>query len=257
MPQTAVRIIGDPSASGPLVITCEHASNRVEPPLLADLDDCRWLDSHWGWDIGAAAVSEELARLSNSVGVLADFSRLVCDPNRDPTDATWIRTEVEGSALGFNAGIDEAERIRRLRRYYDPYHHVVDSVLGERLAHSGDVLLLSVHSFTPHFGTESRSMEVGILFADYEPVARRLAAQLDQEGFVVALNEPYSGLEGLIFAANRHGREHGVIYLEIELRQDLIGTASDAIAVAGKVWRALDRLRLRRMPRETVAKATR
>ena len=65
-------------------------------------------------------------------------------------------------------------------------------------------------------------MEIGVLFDSYDAVAQRLAEQFELQGFVTALNEPYSGLKGMMTVARRHGTAHGVIYLELELRQDLI-----------------------------------
>ena len=60
------------------------------------------------------------------------------------------------------------------------------------------------------------------------------------EGFDTALNAPYSGKDGLIHAARHHGREQGVVYLELEVRQDLIDDAEKADAVGERIARALE-----------------
>ena len=232
-----------------MVITCEHASPAIPAPLVAEAADLPWLETHWAYDIGAATVSRRLADRRECVAVLSTFSRLVCDPNRDATDPTWIRTEVEGHALGFNQGVDAAERERRRTHYHDPYHAVIDELLAQRTPSGADVPLLSIHSFTPVYEGEDRSMEVGILFDRYQPIAERLALELGREGFTTALNAPYSGMDGLIFAAQRHGQAHNVVYLELEVRQDLIGDEASAIAVADRIGAALDRLQVRQRPR--------
>ena len=82
-------------------------------------------------------------------------------------------------------------------------------------------------------------MEVGVLFDDHEAHAERLVAALAGEGFAVARNEPYSGFAGLIYSARRHGRAHGVVYLELEVRSDLIASAGRARATAERIARAL------------------
>ena len=46
-------------------------------------------------------------------------------------------------------------------------------------------------------------MDVGVLFDPYEPVARRFRDEIAAEGLKVALNEPYSGRNGLMYAAMR------------------------------------------------------
>lgn len=234
----AVSICGDLSAPGKLVITCEHASSRVPPPLCPTIEDREWLATHYGFDIGAAEVVRELARRTNSLGILAQFSRLVCDANRHASHPEWICLEIEGYAPSFNRHLDSSERIRRRRTYYDPYHEAVDRLLA--LHDPDDVLLVAVHSFTPRLGQEVREMEIGVLFDQHESLARDLARLIgEQTGYHTALNQPYSGFDGMIYSVCRHGQELGVPYLEVEVRQDLVDTVTGARVVAGQLAGAL------------------
>lgn len=228
-----------------MVVTCEHASARIPRPLRTSAADRRWLDSHWALDIGAASVARELVRRTESIGILARFSRLVCDANR-PIDADfWIREQIENHALSFNDALTDAERARRRDTYWESYHDTVDQQLAHALDSGSDVLLLAVHSFTPELEDEKRDMELGILFDRYDAVAKRLAGLLRDADFRTALNEPYSGLSGMIFAAQRHGTMHGVVYLEIEIRQDLIPTPAAARRVGRRIANALGHLGVR------------
>lgn len=229
--------IGDPAARGPFVLTCEHACNRL-PEWTPEPGDEPLLADHWGWDVGAADVTRALAEGSGSVAVLSRFSRLVCDPNRAPEEPSFVVEAVEGRTVSFNRGMDEAERERRRVRYWEPYHDAVDRTLAERLA-LGRVHLCSIHSFTPDHESGPRDMEVGVLFDSGEEHARRLETALAAEGFRTAQNEPYSGYAGMIYSARRHGRAHGVPYLELEIRQDLIARPDAARDVAARVGRAL------------------
>jgi len=229
--------LGDPH-DGPFLFTCEHATNLL-PEWQPSEPDRPFLGDHWGWDVGAADLARALARATGSAVVLSRFSRLVCDPNRHPEEPSFVVTEVEGHALSFNRGVDDAERARRRAAYFDPYHDAVDRALGRRRASGRPVHLCSIHSFTPVFSGAARAMEVAVLYDDHEPHAECLGDALAAEGFAVAHNEPYSGYAGLIYAARRHGRAHGVPYLEIEVRQDLIDTPERAAAVAVRVARAL------------------
>ncbi len=233
----AYEIAGDPAA-GPFLFTCEHATRRL-PEWEAEPADLPFLEDHWGFDVGAADLTRELARLCESGALLSRFSRLVCDPNRAPEEASFVVAEVAGHALSFNLSVDAVERARRRARYFDPYHAAIDSALAERFAAGPPVRLCSIHSFTPVFDGCARPMEVGVLFDDHEPHALRVADALEREGFAVAQNEPYSGFAGLIYAARRHGREHGVVYLELEVRNDLIATAQQVRAIAPRIARAL------------------
>jgi predicted N-formylglutamate amidohydrolase len=241
----AVEIAGNRHHTRRLVVTCEHASNRIPGSTVLTAQDRPWLDTHWGWDPGAAEVVRELVMHKESVAVLSRFSRLICDPNRSIEAEDWIRENVEGHDLSFNVDLTEAERARRKAYYYDPFHAEIDACLTERLARGGDVLLLSIHSFTPNYMGEIRPMEFGVLFDRFDPVAHRFAEHLRDQNFITALNEPYSGKDGQIYSAGLHGGTHGVIYLELEIRQDLIDTPEKVSDVAMRLSNALSDLQVR------------
>lgn len=247
--EEATEVYGYP-ARGPLVLTVEHASNRVPSPLRPSEADHEWLQTHWGWDIGARTATRAIVRHTGSVAVMARFSRLVCDPNRDPADPTWIRTEIEGQPLAFNQGAvngpaADRERERRRGTFHEPYHATIDRTLTERLLLDREVLLLSLHSFTPVWNNRVRTMDAGVLYAHHDAVAERFALELRREGLTTALNEPYSARDGLAYSVERHGRTHGVVFLELELNQAILCTPARALRVAGKVASALTRLHLR------------
>ena len=233
------------SDPGPLVLTCEHASRRIPAPLRTTANDRKWLSTHWGWDIGARTVCREMIRQTGGVGVFARFSRLLADAHRAPSHEHLVRCAVEGDVLSFNQGLTIEEVDRRLEKYHAPYHAAIDRVIGARMSQPGDVMLLAVHSFTPQLGDDRREMDVGVLFDPYEPVARRFRDEIAAEGLKVALNEPYSGRNGLMYAAMRHGQAHGALYLELELNQKLIGNAADARKMGSALTRAFRRLRFR------------
>ena len=231
-------VIGEPATGGPFVFTCEHAT-RLLPEWRAMPDDVPYLEEHWGWDIGAADLTRALIELTSSCGVLSRFSRLVCDPNRRPDQKSFIVEEVDGYRLDFNRDLDAAERRRRRERYFDPYHAAVDRIIRQRKALGTPVRLCAIHSFTPTYLGRARPMEVGVLFDAHELHAWRLEGALIEEGFEAALNAPYSGKDGMTYSAERHGGQHDLVHLELEVRQDLIATRERAHAIAERVARAL------------------
>jgi predicted N-formylglutamate amidohydrolase len=85
-------------------------------------------------------------------------------------------------------------------------------------------------------------MEIGVLFDREDALAAVLAEALAAEGFVVAMNEPYSGKEGLIYAAERHASAHGKHALELEVRQDLAVTPEARARVVAALRRFVARL---------------
>jgi predicted N-formylglutamate amidohydrolase len=195
-------------------------------------------EDHIGWDIGAAAVSEELASQLDAAVVLSGASRLLVDCNRDLPDADLMPSASCGVAIPGNARIDAAERAARLAQFYDPFHTAVDAALA---AHPG-ALLLSVHSFTPALHGRERPFDIGVLFDAFDDLAQQLAASPASADFAVRLNEPYSGLDGLIFSARSHGRRHGVGYVEIEINNRLLRTDADAQAIAVRLTDAVGTL---------------
>ncbi|HVN87083.1 MAG TPA: N-formylglutamate amidohydrolase [Candidatus Binatia bacterium] len=234
---TPVEII-NPSGRSRLVLTCEHAACRI-PVEYDDLGlDEPEIRDHIGWDIGARGVTEVLAREFDATAVLSGVSRLVIDCNRDLSDHDLIVSESHGVRIPGNARIDVDERRRRIRDFYHPYHETIDAVLTQR----SDVLLFSVHSFTPELNGRPRRFDAGVLFDDYAVQAHQFGTALAASGLRVRYNEPYSGLDGLIYSARTHGRRFGLRYLELEVNNGLIREPSGANRIATCVAAALREL---------------
>jgi predicted N-formylglutamate amidohydrolase len=98
---------------------------------------------------------------------------------------------------------------------------------------------VSVHTFTPELRGVRRALEVGVLYDDHVPLAGTLADALAAAGLVVRHNEPYSGLDGLIYSARVHGTRHGLRYVELEVNNGLLRDDAGVDAVAAKVSRGL------------------
>lgn len=238
----AYEIFGDIDVEGPFLFTCEHASNVLPPGFEETASDRKLLDDHWGWDIGARDLLLGLQEILGGQGISSNFSRLIVDPNRPPDADSLIVSRIDGQDISFNQNLDDAERERRKRTFFEPYHQAVDRTGRERAKRDRPFHLLSLHSFTPLYLGRERPMEVGVLFDDFDEDAWRLESALAEQGFESALNAPYSGRGpgALIYSANRHGRSLGVKYLELEVRQDLIETPAKAHAVAQRLARALE-----------------
>jgi predicted N-formylglutamate amidohydrolase len=238
MSAPAFEIVGDPSAGGPFLFTCEHASNEMHGIAWQD-GDRPYIDDHWGWDIGAADVVRALSMRTRSAGVLSNFSRLLVDPNRTLDSDTLIVTEVDGHALSFNAQLDDDERARRTRELFDGFHQAIDDAVRTRKEHEEPFRMVSVHSFTPVFMGHRRVMEIGVLYDDHEAEAQALAHAIAAEGFTVVENEPYSGRSGMMASVQRHGRGNDLVHVELEIRNDLLRVASSAADVGERLARAL------------------
>lgn len=207
------------SISNPRVLlTCEHASSDL--PAAACAPTPRpWAD-HRSHDLGAAKVARALAGLLGAPALLAGFSRLWIDANRDPADPELIVDAVDGFSLPFNAALDDAERSRRRDEWHRPYHDAIDTEIAR---HPSLELLVSIHSFTRRVaGGAERPYSFGILHDGCCAGAKDLLLYMNTHLGETRENEPYSGYEGKIYSIARHGQTSGLAYLEIEMRDDLI-----------------------------------
>lgn len=200
-----------------VVLTCEHAGERLPVPWRWSDSDRRLVGTHWASDLGAADLTRELSASLHAPAVLSNFSRLLVDPNR-PLDAdTLFRELADGVPVELNQAISADEREQRLAQFYRPYHALVDHTVGRGTAG----LVFAIHSFTPTYEGQIRNTEIGVLFDQDAALGAEMADAFDRAGFVVGLNEPYSGADGFMFAADHHARAHDRAALEIEVRQDL------------------------------------
>ena len=141
-----------PRARAGILITCEHATARLPPPMRALAAERAILSSHWGWDIGAWDLTRELARRLDASAVGGRWSRLLIDVNRRVDDPTLIVRRAGRHLLSWNAGLDVAEVERRIFAYHAPYHQEVDRRILQHAVRGIRPLLFAVHSFTPTIG---------------------------------------------------------------------------------------------------------
>jgi predicted N-formylglutamate amidohydrolase len=232
-------------ADAGLIVICDHASNAF-PPGYGTLGlPADQLQRHIAYDIGAAAITQAIAAALDAPAVLSRFSRLLIDPNRGPDDPTLIMRLSDGAVVPGNRHLDRAERDKRFRLYYEPYHRTIDGVIDRCLAVGVPPALLSIHSFTESWKGAPRPWHVGVLWDKDARLARPLLSHFEAEGtLIVGDNEPYSGaLEGDCMW--QHGTMRGLAHAIIEVRQDLIRDEAGQKAWAGRIIGIVEKLRVR------------
>ncbi len=224
-------------ADAGLILLCDHAGNAI-PPAYGILGlPADQLQRHIAYDIGAAQVTRSLAAALGVPALLTRYSRLLIDPNRGADDPTLIMRLSDGAVIPGNRHLDDAERERRTRLYYAPYHRAIDAVIDRCLATGVPPMLLSVHSFTESWKETPRPWHVGVLWDRDLRLAKPLLDGFYAEGdLIVGDNEPYSGqLEGDCLWV--HATERGLINALIEIRQDLIRDLAGQEAWARRLCR--------------------
>jgi predicted N-formylglutamate amidohydrolase len=229
-----------PHGTSDFVLTADHAGNRI-PRALGDLGlDESERRRHIAWDIGIAAVTEHLSGLIDAPAVLQTYSRLVIDCNRAPGHPTSIPARSEATDVPGNADLDAAARTARQAAIFDPYHRAVADLLGARRAAGRRTVLVAMHSFTPVFHGEARTVEIGVLSHRDRRLADIVLALLREAGeFAVGDNEPYAITDTSDYTVPVHGEGGGLLHVELEIRQDLIATAADQARWAERVARLL------------------
>ena len=224
-----------------IVLVADHA-RRDLPEEYGSLGlPAAQLERHIAYDIGVETVTRELAAALDVPAVIANFSRLLIDPNRGEDDPTLIRQLYDGTVVPGNYPMAPEERERRLDDFYRPYHDAVGAMIASVAQASGKApFIFSVHSFTPAMQGIARPWHVGILWDLDDRVARPLIDMLAQDrNLVVGDNEPYDGaLRGDTMF--KHAIVNGFAHALIEIRQDLIADQKGAIAWAERLAPIVD-----------------
>lgn len=227
-------LLGQLSEGGILVIS-DHASALVPQDIdLGIAPDC--LRQHIAVDIGVADVAAILvAQGAADAAILGGVSRLVIDCNREEDAEGLIPLSSDGVLIVGN-DLTMDQRQQRIDRFFTPYHAKIAQVI----ARHRPSMILSLHSFTPYLASvpdQQRPWHVGVLYNQDARAAAAAIASLSAEGLNVGDQLPYSGTI-LNATMNRHAEAHGIPYIGIELRQDLV-----AEPTAHRLWAE----RLRRM----------
>lgn len=222
----------NPASKAPLLLVCDHASRRF-PAALGDMGlDPVARRCHLAWDIGAGALTRRLAEDLGCTAVLARYSRLVVDCNRDLMDPGAFLEFGDGIVIPGNRRLTREEKDRRAEEIYWPYHYAIDLEVKRLATHACLPAMASVHSFTPVLNGVSRHLEVGVLWDADRDTAEIAIDGFRAAGFDVGDNEPYSGKAPQDFTIDHHAEGAELPHVGIEIRQDLIDDAAGVEKVA-------------------------
>ncbi len=229
-----------------LVLVADHAK-RALPEEYGDLGlPAAEFQRHIAYDIGVERVTRRLAALTGAPAVMANFSRLLIDPNRGEDDPTLIRQLYDGTVVPGNYPLATQERERRLDAFYRPYHDAVSALVASVAEASGAApFILSVHSFTPVMQGFVRPWQVGVLWDLDDRAPGPLIEMLGEDAtLTVGDNEPYDGaLRGDTMF--RHAIANGFAHALVEIRQDLIADEAGADAWADRLAPIVDAINRR------------
>jgi predicted N-formylglutamate amidohydrolase len=218
-----------------LVLLADHAGRQL-PPEYGDLGlPAAEFERHIAFDIGVEDLTRQLAQLLNAPAILANFSRLLIDANRNEDDPTLIRQIYDRTIIPGNQNIDADEREYRLNMFFRPYQNAVREMIDSVWAASGKPpLIVSLHSFTPRLANGApRPWHIGLLSdADRRATDALFKSLALEPDLITGDNEPYDGaLKGDTLYVQASAR--GIAHVLIEVRQDLIADKAGA-----EIWAA-------------------
>lgn len=226
---STVMTVEAPEAQGPFVVVCEHASNHF-PPEFGTLGlDATAQSAHIAWDPGALGLARCLSRRLDAPLIAACVSRLIYDLNRPPHAASAMPAQSEVYPIPGNVVLTPQDRLRRTQALYIPFHDRLRSELARRCAlarnQAEEPVLVTIHSFTPIFNGQMRSVEFGVIH-DADPLLAQAVVDLAREttALITALNEPYSAADGVTHTLRLQATPLGIANVMLEIRNDLIAT---------------------------------
>lgn len=225
--------IENAKGSAPVLIVCDHASNRVPKALnnvgLSKAD----LEKHIAWDPGTENIGRYMSEKLDAAAFFATYSRIVVDVNRGERSPECMREVSDHVQVPGNKGLSAAQKRQRLDEIFWPYHRALTGQIKNYLKKGIVPVIVSLHSFTPEMDGFKRPWHIGVLWNKEEEIARRVVENLRAQnpGMVVGENEPYT-LKQANLSKNTiktHAEDTGLPYVIVEFRQDLVATKRDAL----------------------------
>ncbi len=224
---------GDP-ASG-IVLVCEHASHVI-PPVWDNLGLSEAARvAHIAWDPGALALARALAQRLGAWLVHAPVSRLVYDLNRAPDHPGAMPAKSEVYDIPGNTAVTLSEREARTESLYLPFHADLHGVVAGRIAQGVRPAIVTIHSFTPIYHGTKRSVEFGVIHDADPTLAQKIVRAADGSGLNVALNAPYSAIDGVTHTLRLQATPYGLQNAMLEVRNDLIASPDAVEAMADRL----------------------
>jgi predicted N-formylglutamate amidohydrolase len=232
-----------------VLLVCDHASCRF-PASLGDMGlDPFARRCHLAVDIGAGPLTERLAASLGVTAVLAQYSRLIVDCNRQLMDPSAFLEFGDGTVIPGNRNLHQVDKDRRASAIYHPYHDAVDRQVRRLQGVGPGPAFIAVHSFTPVMNGEARSWEFGVLWDTDQRLRDIFLEDLRGEGYLVGDNEPYSGKAPQDFTIDHHAEAKQLPHVGIEVRQDLIDKDEGVDNIAQLIHRIIESIpqRLKKM----------
>ena len=144
-----------------------------------------------------------------------------------------------------NIGRYRCDCVAREVEIMRPYHDAIDRLLDQRRAANMPTAVVCMHSCTPRLAADMkfRPWHIGVIAHHDWRIGEPLLALLAEEPeLCVGRNEPYNVDIEVDYTVPVHCEGRGLPYVEIEIRQDLIGVEAGQREWAERLARILPRI---------------
>ncbi|MBP9926540.1 MAG: N-formylglutamate amidohydrolase [Cyclobacteriaceae bacterium] len=216
-----------------VVFSCEHAGNNV-PNEYAHLfqDEPEVLQTHRGWDPGAWTLAQFFALSLNAPLLGCESTRLLIEANRSEDSPELFSV--------FSKRLLPEQKEKLHKEIYHPYRNQLQGIIE---ASKKPVLHLSIHSFTPVWNGEERTVDIGILFDPNNKPETDYSHQFKDElekylpDLKIRFNEPYRGTDdGITTWLRKFYSESVYTGIELEVNQKF---ASDLSKIQNQILNAI------------------
>lgn len=222
----------NPLAEAPILLVCDHASLRF-PQALGDMGlDPFARRCHLAIDIGAGKLTEKIAKSLGVTAVIAQYSRLVVDCNRQLMDPGAFLEYGDGILVPGNRNLTQADKDARADAIYWPYHSAIEDQIARLRVLGPSPAFISIHSFTPVLNGVARAVQMGVLWDKDARLSDIFLEEFRAAGFLTGDNEPYSGRAPQDYTIDQHAEKIGLPHVGIEIRQDLIDDSAGVEEIA-------------------------
>lgn len=204
-----------------LILTCEHASNKIPEAYINYFEGAHTLlNTHQGWDIGAAQVFNIMENEFDCFSIKGEYSRLLIELNRNLAAKDLFSKYIKEAS--------ETEKQQIIKSYYQPYMNMVELQIEKALSQQKDVLHLSIHSFTSVMKGVERNCDIGLLYDSQREREQNFCKSLQQIisqqslDYIVRRNYPYRGSANGLTTICRKKFGQRYMGIEIELNQKLL-----------------------------------
>lgn len=196
----------NPLSRNRVLVLAEHAGKEMPPELLTDPEghplgitpEILAAEPNILGDTGVEEVTRMVAAATDTRSLMGRFSRLAIDLNRTPHSKELIASVAHGHCIPGNRHVSDAEKRRRMDRYYWPYQNAATQAIA-----AGNIeAVIGMHSYTPGLSRTAsgeylrtrhpKTPDVGVLYWGDDNSLTRIAKDIfTGAGLKVGDNAPY------------------------------------------------------------------